>query len=135
MESQEREDEKRAQTELLAQAAVAEKQIEVDRAEQETKRVTKRKADEETPLDEVVSKKVKKESDQDSEDSGEEEAEEWQREATAQLAAEAAEECRQQEEKEVGQRQKEETKTDQNVINMPTKVDLSIDEAKALFKV
>jgi len=133
MESKEREDKKRAQTGLLAHAAEAEEQIEVDRVEQETKRVIKRKADEETPLDEiVVSKKVKKESDEDSE---EEEEEEWQREAAAQLAAEAAEECRRQEEKEEDQRQKEETKTVQNVINMPTKVDLSIDEAKALFKV
>ena len=135
MESKEREDEEKAQTELLAQAA--EKQIEVDSVEQEMERVIKRKADEEMPLDKiVVSKKVKKESDEDSEDSEEEEEEEeWQREAAAQLAAEAAEECRRQEEKEVDQRQKEETKTVQNVINMPTKVDLSIDEAKALFKV
>ena len=136
MKSIEREDEKKAQTELLTHAAEAEKQIEVNRVEQETERVTKRKADEETPLDEiVVSKKVRKESDKDSEDSEEEEEEEWQREAAAQLAVEAAEECRRQEEKEVDQRQTEETKTVQNVIKMPIKVDLSIDEAKALFKV
>jgi len=139
MKSIEREDEKKAQTELLTHAAEAEKQIEVNRVEQETERVTKRKADEETPLDEIViSKKVRKESDkdsEDSEDSEEEEEEEWQREAAAQLAVEAAEECRRQEEKEVDQRQMEETKTVQNVIKMPIKVDLSIDEAKALFKV
>lgn len=147
MESKEKEDEERAQIELLAQTAEAEKlkqmEMEVERIEQETKGVIKRKADEETPLDEiVVSKKTKLESDEeseDNEDNEEDEEEEWQRDAAAQLAIEAAEESRRQEEekkrKEEDQRQKEETKSVQRVINMPTKVDLSIDEAKALFKV
>lgn len=147
MESKEKEDEERARIELLAQTAEAEKlkqmEMEVDRIEQETKGVIKRKADEETPLDEiVVSKKTKLESDEeseDNEDNEEEEEDEWQRDAVAQLVIEAAEESRHQEEekkrKEEDQRQKEETKSVQRVINMPTKVDLSIDEAKALFKV
>ena len=69
------------------------------------------------------------------------EMKEWQREAAAQLAAEAEEEERRREEER--QRQEEEAKRLKEAekqkgapqLNMPERVDLSIDEAKALFKV
>lgn len=152
MEQQEKEDKQKAQQDMLDKAARAEetKQMEVDRIKKEMKGIIKRKADEETPLDElVIAKKARVEDEDEDEDedegsSEEDEEEEWQREAAAQLAAEAEEEHKRQEEerkrKEEEERQKEKETEMQRVqaaglINMPEKVDLSIEEAKALFKV
>ncbi|KXN90242.1 Endoplasmin [Leucoagaricus sp. SymC.cos] len=148
MELKRKEDEQKAQQDLLTQKAQAEeaRQVEVDRIKKEMKGIIKRKADEEMLLGElVVSKKAKVESEEeDEEDSGEDEEEEWQREAAAQLAAEAEEERKwqqeeknRQEEEELRQREMEaEVQRVQTagLINMPSKVDLSLDEAKALFK-
>ncbi|TFY63407.1 hypothetical protein EVJ58_g3272 [Rhodofomes roseus] len=106
--------------------------------------VGKRKAEEPVPMDEVViTKKMKMDETDDEEEeesSDEEEEEEWQREAAAQLAAEAEEEKRRQEEEK--KRQEEEAQILKEAekakgapqLNMPERVDLSLDEAKALFK-
>ena len=66
----------------------------------------------------------------------------WQREAAAQLAAEAeADERRKKEEEEERKREEAEElnrkakEKGSLTINMPARVDLSIEEAKALFKV
>ena len=67
--------------------------------------------------------------------------EDWQKEAAAQLAAEAEEEERHKEEekkqKEEEARKLKEAEKQKGApqLNMPDRVDLSIDEAKALFKV
>ena len=80
-------------------------------------------------------------SDEDEEEEESEEEEEWQREAAAQLAAEAEEEKRRQEEEKVLQEEEArklkeaEKQKGSTQLNMPERVDLSIDEAKALFKV
>ena len=74
-------------------------------------------------------------------DEDQEELEDWQREAAEQLAKEAEEhERKQKEAEEEERRQQEELKRREKekgtqALNMPNKVDLSIDEAKALFKV
>jgi hypothetical protein len=144
IELKEKEDERKAQQEMLDKAARDEeaKQLEVDRIKKEMKGVIKRKADEETLLDEfVTSKKTKVESeDEDAEESEEEgEEEEWQREAAAQLAAEAEEERKRRIEEEEIKKKEAEADVQRTeaagLINMPAKVDLSIEEAKALFKV
>ncbi|KAF9451709.1 HSP90-domain-containing protein [Macrolepiota fuliginosa MF-IS2] len=145
MEQQEKEEEFQAQQELLASDAQAEeaKQMEVDRIKKEMKGIIKRKADEETPLDEfVIAKKIKVEVEgEDEEDSEEDEEEEWQREAAAQLAAEAEEERKRQEEEERKERERQaEARAEAQrvqtagLINMPEKVNLSAEEGKALFK-
>ena len=120
--------------------------MEVERIKSEVdEMVGKRKAEEPVPVDEVVITKKQKmdedeDEDEDEEDSDEEE-EDWQREAAAQLAAEAEEERKRQEEEkkrqdEEAQRLKEAEKAKgAPQLNMPDRVDLSIDEAKALFKV
>ena len=122
---------------------------EVERIQNEvTEMVGKRKAEEPVPVDEyVVTKKAKVDEedvdeDEESEDEGEEsEDEEWQREAAAQLAAEAEEEERRREEEKKQQEEdarklKEAEKQKGSAqLNMPERVDLSLDEAKALFKV
>jgi hypothetical protein len=113
----------------------------------------KRKLDEVVAIDEVVSKKAKVEEEGDDEGSGEEdgsedddeEMEDWQREAAEQLAREAEEEAIRREE-EAKQQEEEERKAKEEAekaknegalpkLNMPERVDLSLDEAKALFKV
>lgn len=147
MKRQEEEDEQRAQQETLKKATQVEeaKRAEIDRIKQEMKGVIKRKADQETPLDELVIAKKARVEEEDGEDSEEDEEEEWQREAAIQLAAEAEEERKRQEQekkrKEAEQQQQQELEAEAQraeaarLINMPTKVDLSIEEAKALFKV
>lgn len=118
-----------------------ERLVEVERIKLEVQDVVKRKA-EDAPIDEVViSKKARVEDDEDEdEDSGEEsEEEEWQRDAAAQLAREAEEEKRRVKEEE--KRAKEEAEQEAQKakeapqLNMPERVELSIEEAKALFKV
>jgi len=125
--------------------------IETERVKaQIAKETAKRKAQDPVPVEEVViSKKARvddepedeemDDEDEDSDDDGEEE--EWQREAAAQLAAEAEEHERQKKEEEDAEQKrikdeetlKEEYKTKQ--LNMPAKVELAPEEAKALFKV
>ena len=125
---------------------------EVDRIKAEVQGLVKRrKRDELEPLDEVViTKKVRVEEDDGEEaeigenEHEEEEAEEteteteedWEKEAAAQLAAEAeAEKKRREEEaKRVKEAEEAEAKRAQP-LSMPDRVDLSLDEAKALFKV
>lgn len=121
-----------------AKRAEEERLAEVERVKLEVQDAVKRKA-EDAPMDElIISKKAKVEEDED-EDSDESEEEDWQREAAAQLAAEAEEEKKRVEEE--AKREKEEAEEEARrakeapQLNMPAKVDLSIEEAKALFKV
>ncbi|KAJ3852200.1 Hsp90 protein-domain-containing protein [Lentinula lateritia] len=117
----------------------AEEMLEVERVKAEIKDTAKRKAGEteDTQLDEVViTKKIRVEEnleDEDEEDESEEE-EEWQREAAAQLAAEAEEEKKRAEEEARQEAEAELKRAKEVQIVMPEKVDLSIEEAKALFK-
>ena len=137
---------------LIREQEEAAARIEIDRVKaQIAKDTAKRKAQDPVPVDEVViSKKARvddepedeemDDEDEDSDDDDEEE-EEWQKEAAAQLAAEAEEHERQKKEEEEAEQKrikdeetlKEEYKTQQ--LNMPAKVDLAPEEAKALFKV
>ncbi|EIW61337.1 uncharacterized protein TRAVEDRAFT_162430 [Trametes versicolor FP-101664 SS1] len=110
----------------------------------------KRKAAESVPMDEfVVSKKAKvsgeaedegMSDEEDDEDSDESEEEEWQKEAAAQLAKEAEEEKvrqeeeRKREEEEARKLKEAEKQRGKAQLHMPERVDLSIEEAKALFK-
>ncbi|EIM85639.1 uncharacterized protein STEHIDRAFT_140208 [Stereum hirsutum FP-91666 SS1] len=131
-EEQQREEEERTK-------AQREREEEIERIKREVQDVVKRKAVDDVPVDEVVvSKKAKVEDEEDEEedeDEDESEEEEWQREAAAQLAAEAEEEkrLREEEEKRIAE---EEQKAKESVpqFNMPQRVDLSIEEGKALFK-
>ncbi|KAG6919444.1 hypothetical protein DXG01_006327 [Tephrocybe rancida] len=112
-----------------------ERTAEVQRIREEVQSVVKRKAEESTPLGEVVITKKSKVEDAEEEGSESEESEEedWQREAAAQLVAEAEEERIRQEQEEA-RLQKEEEAQRTTQLNMPERVDLSVDEAKALFK-
>ncbi|KAI0092715.1 hypothetical protein BDY19DRAFT_990412 [Irpex rosettiformis] len=125
--------------------AKAEEEKRVEQAKEA--KAAKRKAEETMPVEEVViSKKAKVEdeeedSDEDDEDEDESEEEEWQREAAAQLAAEAEEEKKRQEEElkrleeeEKARKAAEAEALKNKPLNMPERVDLSLDEAKALFK-
>ncbi|TFK75925.1 HSP90-domain-containing protein [Pluteus cervinus] len=111
---------------------------EIQRVKADVQELVKRKA-ESAPADEqvVAKKKVKldkpeeneeDDSDEDSED------EEWQREAAEQLAVEA--EIERIKREEAAKREAEEAKKAQNApaFAVPNRVDLSIEEAKALFK-
>ena len=121
------------------QETAVEKEIERVKNEIENDVAAKRKA---VDLEPAVPKKARvedayEEHDDASED--EEDEEDWQREAAEQLAAEAEEErrrrkeekARELEEAELKRREKEKGSV---AISMPNRVDLSIDEAKALFK-
>ncbi|PFH52710.1 hypothetical protein AMATHDRAFT_73847 [Amanita thiersii Skay4041] len=128
---------------------------EVERVKGEVQELVKRKATEPIPVDEVIITKKPRTEDTQSDDQSDEtttddeEEEDWQREAALQLAAEAEEQKKRAEEEE-NQRIAEEAEahdshSQQNAsvqqggqspmkINIPDRVDLSIDEAKALFK-
>ena len=97
----------------------------------------KRKVDHSVPLDEVeISKKAKVEAEEEeSEESDASEEEDWQREAAAQLAEEAAEERKRVEEEERIAKEADEEAKRTIAVNIPQKVNLSLDEGKALFKV
>lgn len=100
----------------------------------------KRKADGEPTKGAMVSKKPRVEDAEDDDEGEESEEEDWQREAAAQLAAEAEEIKRLEEEEkrlaeEEARRAEEDLKAKQRELNIPDKVNLSLDEAKALFKV
>ncbi|KAI0774144.1 hypothetical protein C8Q74DRAFT_813049 [Fomes fomentarius] len=118
---------------------------EVERIQSEVQEIVgKRKAEGPVPVDEVVvTKKAKVDEDEDEDDDDEDEEseeEEWQREAAAQLAAEAEEEEmrrdeeKKQQEEEARKLKEAEKQKGSTQLNMPERVDLSIDEAKALFK-
>jgi hypothetical protein len=69
-------------------------------------------------------------------DDQESDEEDWQREAAAQLAKEAEEEeKRQQEENERAKEEAQKPKQNLPQLSIPDRVDLSIEEGKALFKV
>jgi hypothetical protein len=117
-----------------ARKAEREMSLEVERVKGEVQAMVKRKADERVPVDEVIrTKKARVEEDSESDDY----EEEWQREAAAQLAAEAEVEKKRLEELEQARKEAEEElqRLRAAQINMPERVDLSLDEAKALFKV
>lgn len=133
-----------AKQEAEARAAEQEQLLEIERIKNEVQAMAmiKRKAEDFSPLQEVITTKkprIEEEEEENEEnDSDESEEEEWQREAAAQLAAEAEEEKKRVEAE--AERAKEEAKeaerrTQEAQINMPDRVDLSVDEAKALFKV
>ncbi|OCH90979.1 hypothetical protein OBBRIDRAFT_729724 [Obba rivulosa] len=144
LEREEREKEAR-EVEAAARKAEEQRLKEVERIKSEVEDIVgKRKAEEAVPVDEVVISKRQRvgESDEDEdedEESEDDEEEEWQREAAAQLAAEAEEAKKRQEEEK--RRKEEEAKAKEaemekaaKQLNMPERVDLSMDEAKALFK-
>ncbi|KAG5636611.1 hypothetical protein H0H81_007408 [Sphagnurus paluster] len=93
--------------------------------------MAKRKAEDHSMNELLVAKKAKVEVDEDESDESEEE--EWQKEAAVQLAVEAEEERVRQEEEAVRLKEAEAEARRARLI-MPERVDLSIDEAKALFK-
>ncbi|KAF8559124.1 HSP90-domain-containing protein [Imleria badia] len=126
---------------------------EVDRIKAEVRGLVKRrKRDELEPLDEVViTKKVRVEEDggeegelgeneneEEDEESESEAEEDWEKEAAAQLAAEEEEEQKEREEEAKRVKEAEEAEAtgaqEKQPLNMPDRVDLSLDEAKALFK-
>ena len=121
--------------------AAAEQEREIERIRMEVQEVVKRKAEDPSPLDEsIISKRPRVQEqaeDEPVEEEGteDEEEEDWQKEAATQLAKEAEEEQkRQQEEAEAAEAaQKAKQRTLQTPI--PDRVDLSIEEGKALFKV
>lgn len=104
---------------------------------------SKRKAEEAVPVDEVViSKKTKVEdedeeggNDEQEEEEEDEEEEEWQREAGQQLAAEAEEEKKRAEERAKEAELEAQRMKEAIEAAIPARVDLSIEEGKALFKV
>lgn len=136
---------KRLEEEAGLKRAEEERVKEVERIKSEVEDIVgKRKAEEAIPVDEVVISKrprveEEEEEDEEEEESEESEEEDWQREAAAQLATEAEDEKqRQLEEKkrlEEEALKAEEEAQKARPLNMPARVDLSIEEAKALFKV
>ncbi|KAF8175377.1 hypothetical protein BJ912DRAFT_1024508 [Pholiota molesta] len=99
---------------------------------------SKRKAEEAVPVDEVViskKTKVEEEEEEEEDEDEDEEEEEWQREAAQQLAAEAEEEKKRAEER-AKEEELEAQRTKEAIeAAIPARVDLSIEEGKALFKV
>lgn len=127
-----------------------EREREVERVVKEAQKAAgKRKAQEIEPVEEVVISKRARTEDGDEEDGDEaesdeesEEEEEWQREAAAQLAAEAEVERKRKEEEQKREQEEEQARLKAEAeaqknrpLNMPNRVDLSLEEAKALFKV
>ncbi|EDR12401.1 glu-rich pro-rich WW domain-containing protein [Laccaria bicolor S238N-H82] len=102
----------------------------------EGRKSVKRKIDHSVPLDEVeISKRAKvEEEEEESEESDASEEEDWQREAAAQLAEEAAEERKRVEEEERRAKEAEAEAKRTIAVDIPQKVNLSLDEGKALFK-
>ena len=144
LEAKEQEDKLQQEKETLEESArkvQLEREQEIARVKAEVEGAVKRKAELDVPVDEVVvSKKARvgddDEADDDDDDDSEEE--EWQKEAAAQLAAEAEEEKKLREEEEKRAREEEEeakSRESKLQLNMPERVDLSVEEGKALFKV
>jgi len=136
------EEEDKAQAGMQAQEKTrrdvdAEQEREIERVRMEVQEVVKRKAEDISPSDEIViSKKPRVEDGAESTDNDEEsEEEDWQREAAAQLAKEAEEEERRQEEEIEKAKEAQKAKEGVPQLSIPDRVDLSIEEGKALFKV
>jgi hypothetical protein len=117
--------------------ADAEQEREIERVRMEVQEVVKRKAEDISPSNEIViSKKPRVEDEAESTDDDEEsEEEDWQREAAAQLAKEAEEEERRQQEEIEKAKEAQKAKESVPQLSIPDRVDLSIEEGKALFKV
>jgi len=121
--------------------AAAEQEREIERIRMEVQEVVKRKAEDVPPLDEsIISKKPRvrdRVEDEPEEGEGTEDdmEEDWQREAAAQLAKEAEEEKRRQQEEAEAVEAAQKAPEDAPQVRMPDRVDLSIEEGKALFKV
>lgn len=122
----------------------AEQEREIERVRMEVQEVVKRKVEDISLSDDIVISKKPRVEDQvgskveeadDTDDGEESEDEDWQREAAAQLAKEAEEEEKRQREED--EKAEEARKTKENVpqLTMPDRVDLSLEEGKALFKV
>jgi transcription elongation regulator 1 len=117
--------------------------MEVERIKGEVEgTVAKRKADDAPAANSTATKKPKTSApdDEEEDEDAESEEEDWQREAAAQLAAEAeAEERRKAEERERQAEEKRKAQLEMEEkaakLNLPRREDLSIEEAKALFKV
>ena len=123
----------------IEEARRAEEVAEVTRVKAEAEVASAKRKAEEKDMDDSKKKKPRMEEENEDEDE-ESEEEDWQREAAAQLEAEAEEAKRLQEEEEERaakeeRRQKEEMEAKAKQLNLPDRVDLSLDEAKALFKV
>jgi transcription elongation regulator 1 len=121
----------------------AEQEREIERVRMEVQEVVKRKVEDISLSDDIVISKKPRVEDQvgskveeadDTDDGEESEDEDWQREAAAQLAKEAEEEEKRQREED--EKAEEARKTKENVpqLTMPDRVDLSLEEGKALFK-
>ena len=137
------------ETEQEALKIEREREEEVERIKAEVQGLVKRrKLGELEPLDEVVITKKARVEEEDgegaeteenqSEEDDDDENEDWQKEAAAQLAAEAEEQrIRGEEAKRAKEAEETEAKRAQEKqpLSMPDRVDLSLDEAKALFKV
>lgn len=122
----------------------AEQEREIERVRMEVQEVVKRKVEDILPSDEVViSKKPRVEDEVEDkpeavesiDDDEESEEEDWQKEAAAQLAKEAEEEKKRQEEEKEREREAQKAKESVPHLPIPDRVDLSIEEGKALFKV
>lgn len=124
----------------------AEQEREIERVRMELEQVVKRKAEDISQSDEIVISKKPRVEDQvgdkvdeadDTDGSEESEEEDWQREAAAQLAKEAEEEERRQREEDEKAKVEEARRAKESApqITISDRVDLSIEEGKALFKV
>lgn len=147
-EKEKEEEEKRRTAEEEDKKRIA-REAEVERVKRDLKegKQPKRKTmDDVQPVDElevsIKKARVDEEEDEGSEEDSDDEMEEWQREAAAQLAAEAEEEERIRREEEERRKAEEEEELRRKEkekgmpsLNMPARVELSLDEAKALFKV
>jgi hypothetical protein len=125
-------------------AAENEQAREIDRVRMEVQEVVKRKAEDVSPSDDVVVSKKPRVEDQmedkaevaeSTDDDQESEEEEWQKEAAAQLAKEAEEEEKKRQEEIEKAKEAQKSKESIPQLPIPDRVDLSIDEGKALFKV
>jgi transcription elongation regulator 1 len=136
-------DEEAEESRKAEEARKTEEEAEVERVKREAQEASNKRKAGEKPVEGVKSKKARVEEVKDEDEGGdddESEEEEWQRDAAAQLAAEAEEaEKKRKEEEELAkaeeQRQKDEMEAKAKQLNLPDRVDLSLDEAKALFKV
>jgi hypothetical protein len=98
--------------------------------------VSKRKAEDAQSLDEVgMNKRARMEEEEEDSEDEEEEEEDWQREAAEQLATEEEEERKRTLEREKEAELEAQRMREQMEKAVPKTVDLSIEEAKALFKV
>ena len=124
--------------------ADVEQQREIERVRMEVQEVVKRKVGDISPLDEIVISKKPRVGDEAEDEAGEAEGteddeeseeEDWQKEAAAQLAKEAEEEKRKQQEEDERAEEARQVKESAPQLPIPDRVDLSIEEGKALFKV